>query len=313
MLYDEELLNSEQAKIDESYTQIGLRYYAYYKDNPAPEFADLIATITQSKMAIAAHRAEVLRANGKIVCPNCGQQINATAVFCNCCGLRIAPPAPVAPVAPAAPAAPAAPVVPAAPTIAVPVAAPGFSVPVPAVKQEEQPAAEEPVVEEPVTEEPVAEEPVVEEPVVEEPVAEEPVVEEPVAEEAVVEEPVAEEPVAEEPAIPQSWTCRRCGSVMPADCLFCMECGTRKEEEQSPAPAAVRDIYSDSAARVCKSCGFTVTDSEAMFCTNCGMRLEEASAPLSAAPVRSKRCPNCGFSTDDAEVLFCIECGTKLM
>ena len=50
MLYDENLLNGEQAKIDECYTQIGLRYYAYHKDNPAPEFADLIAAIRKADL-----------------------------------------------------------------------------------------------------------------------------------------------------------------------------------------------------------------------------------------------------------------------
>lgn len=284
MLYDEILLNSEQAKIDECYTQIGLRYYAYYKENPAPEFADLVATITQSKQAIAAHKAEVLRANGKIVCPNCGQQINATSVFCNCCGLRIAAPAASAPVSASAAAAVA--------------AAPSVEVTAPAMEKPEEPAVEEPV----------AEEPVAEEPVVEEPVAEEPVVEEPVAEEPVVEEPVVEEPVAEEP-----WTCRQCGSVMAADCLFCMECGARRDAEKVSAPeeTASNDIFSSSSARVCKSCGFTVADPEAMFCTNCGARLEEAPAAASA-PVHGRKCPSCGFFSDDPEVLFCIECGTKL-
>ena len=89
MLYDENLLNGEQQKIEDCYKQIGLRYYAYYKDDPAPEFMDLIAAIRESKRVMSEHRAEVLRANGKMICPNCGQQVAITAMFCTSCGLRI--------------------------------------------------------------------------------------------------------------------------------------------------------------------------------------------------------------------------------
>lgn len=309
MLYDENLLNGEQAKIDECYTQIGLRYYAYHKDNPAPEFADLIAAINYSKQIIAAHKAEVLRANGKIVCPNCGQQINANVLFCTCCGLRIQAPAPAAPVAAAAPApapvaapvsAPAAPSVPEMPK-------PHFEAPV-----AEQPVAEEPVVEEPVVEQPVVEEPVVEEPVVEEPVVEEPVVEEPVVEEPVAEEPVVEEPVAEEPAAPEQRVCRVCGAPILPDCLFCIECGTRVEEEK-PAQPEPHNVYSYGGARVCKNCGYPSNESDAIFCNNCGSRLEEAFSAAPSPVMTGKHCPNCGFSTTEPDMMFCIECGTKLI
>ena len=380
MLYDENLLNGEQQKIEDCYKQIGLRYYAYYKDDPAPEFMDLIAAIRESKRVMSEHRAEVLRANGKMICPNCGQQVAITALFCTSCGLRIrqadAPAPAAAPVAAAAVGAAVASVAPAIPSV------PDLIPDIPDAPAVEEPVVEEPVVEEPVVEEPVVEEPVVEEPAVEEPVVEEPVVEESVVEEPVVEEPVVEEPVVEEPVVEESAAeepviektvsddlgfeepsfdalpvsmldaaptrifdpkadepdddipmipepkpsfekaepeaaeqsvCPKCGTALPPDCAFCIECGapiaSRRNEQH--------EIYSDSTTRFCTECGMRITDPEAVFCNNCGNRLDSSAGGKAVEPTPSapseKRCPFCGFTTSDPEMMFCIECGSKLM
>ena len=335
MLYDENLLNGEQQKIEDCYKQIGLRYYAYYKDDPAPEFMDLIAAIRESKRVMSEHRAEVLRANGKMICPNCGQQVAITAMFCTSCGLRIrqadAPAPAAAPVAAAAVGAAVASVAPAIPSV------PDLIPDIP----------DAPAVEEPVVEEPVVEEPVVEEPVVEEPAAEEPVIEKIVSDDLGFEEPSfdalpvsmldaaptrifdpkADEPDDDIPMIPEpkpsfekaepeaaeQSVCPKCGTALPPDCAFCIECGapiaSRRNEQH--------EIYSDSTTRFCTECGMRITDPEAVFCNNCGNRLDSSAGGKAVEPTPSapseKRCPFCGFTTSDPEMMFCIECGSKLM
>ena len=216
----------------------------------------------------------------------------------------------------------------------------------------EEPVVEEPVVEEPAVEEPVVEEPVVEEPVVEEPVVEEPAAEEPVIEKIVSDDlgfeepsfdalpvsmldaaptrifdPKADEPDDDIPMIPEpkpsfekaepeaaeQSVCPKCGTALPPDCAFCIECGapiaSRRNEQH--------EIYSDSTTRFCTECDMRITDPEAVFCNNCGNRLDSSAGGKAVEPTPSapseKRCPFCGFTTSDPEMMFCIECGSKLM
>lgn len=311
MFYDENLLTGEQKKIEDCYQQIGLRYYAYHKDNPAPELADLVAKITESKLRISEHKAEVLRANGQIICPNCGQQILQTAMFCNFCGLRISAPAPAAPVAPAAPAVAVAPAVAAvavAPTVAAVPVAPAVPAPVAATPVEipaPEPVREEPVAEAPAPEPPVAEEPAVEEPVaaIEEPVIEEPVaeVEEPVFEETAVEEPAAETPIDETPptkpfvpsSVDNAWDPNR---TMAAT-----------DEEIEAYASHINGAAEASNQNVCRNCGKAL-DPDCAFCTECGTPVGAAQDDKPAGRV----CSACGFEVTDSDAVFCNNCGTRL-
>ena len=247
VLYDENLLNGEQEKIEKCYAEIGRRYAEAHKDDPDAEFAELITAIAASRKKMDDHRAEVLKANGLMVCPNCGAQIDEKSVFCNFCGVKQEKPAAEAPVI-------------------------------------EEPVAEEPVAEEPVAEEPVAEEPVAEEPVAEEPVAEEPAVAAPVGKTcincgAVIEPdclfcvecgtrvPDDEPAAAPEPPAPVRF-CTECGArITDPAAAFCINCGARMDGG---------DIYSyadEPTVKRCPHCGFNTTDADILFCIECGTKL----------------------------------------
>ena len=86
---------------------------------------------------------------------------------------------------------------------------------------------------------------------------------------------------ANQPA--QTAKCPTCGSELPANAKFCLECGTKIE------------LLSDNEM-ICPACGKKTPKGK--FCIECGQSL-------------MNKCPNCG-----AEVplggKFCLECGTKL-
>lgn len=84
---------------------------------------------------------------------------------------------------------------------------------------------------------------------------------------------------------PQAAACAKCGSQLPENAKFCLNCG-----EKVPSKAA-------SASVACPKCGAQLPPG-AKFCLECG-------SPLLL------KCPNCGKELQ-AGAKFCLECGTKI-
>ncbi len=289
VLYDEDFLSGEQQKIEDCYTEIGRQYYAAHKNDAESEFAELFDSVKKSEKAMSDHKAEVLLANGLMLCPRCGEQIYYKSIFCNFCGIRVVEEKPVKPV-------------------------------------REEPAVEESVEDEPVAEEPSVEESAVSgfidaesdtEADFEDIHFEKAPVSEPESDE--VQSPESDPDIAPafEPSPEADYEssngkiiCKHCGAEIDDDCLFCIECGNHIEKDEKPAAKTDEKPQQDNV-RFCK-CGYRVTDPEAVFCNSCGSRLESGSSSGAAKPSPKKRCPRCGFTTEDPEVLFCIECGHKL-
>ena len=246
MLYDENLLNGEQQKIEKCYALIGQRYVEAHRDDEQPEFADLIAEIKASEQKMADHRAEVLKANGMMLCPDCGEQIFECSFFCNFCGTKIERPE---------------------------------------QEPVEEPAADEPVVEESEPEIPeelpgTNPDALVPPVPVPETKAEEPAYG--VCPSCGAElEPdcafcvecgarladFAPEQKAPEKSAPLRF-CTECGNMISdSDAMFCNNCGARLDGG---------DIYSSSTeptVKRCPYCGFNTTDSDVVFCIECGTKL----------------------------------------
>lgn len=76
--------------------------------------------------------------------------------------------------------------------------------------------------------------------------------------------------------------CSKCGSPLPENAKFCLNCGER--------------VVVDDGMVICPDCGNRVP--KAKFCPECGHKFDNT-------------CPTCGAAiTDGAK--FCMECGTKL-
>lgn len=93
--------------------------------------------------------------------------------------------------------------------------------------------------------------------------------------------PAAETPAA--PAAPADVTCPACGSSVPANAKFCLQCGAKIE------------ILADDEI-LCPACGKKIKKGK--FCLECGASLVN-------------KCPKCGAEVPTG-AKFCFECGEKL-
>lgn len=86
--------------------------------------------------------------------------------------------------------------------------------------------------------------------------------------------------------------CRKCGTILGNDSLFCPNCGTKAED-----PTVTNK-------KKCLKCGSVLRDG-ARFCANCGAKVEE--------PPKQNyvKCQNCGTSFED-DSAFCPNCGLKV-
>ena len=76
-------------------------------------------------------------------------------------------------------------------------------------------------------------------------------------------------------AAPQGQTCANCGAQLPANAKFCLECGTKVEQQ----PQMVRPTN-------CQNCGSELP-ANAKFCLECGTKVELIPAGTERAPVEA--------------------------
>jgi len=93
----------------------------------------------------------------------------------------------------------------------------------------------------------------------------------------------AQQPAAEEEAQPAKIICGKCGSEVPANSKFCLECGTKIEN------LAENEM-------ICPACGKKTIKGK--FCMECGASL-------------IAKCAKCGAELPNG-AKFCLECGEKL-
>ena len=68
------------------FRDIGERYFTETQDNPAPEYAEMFAAITELQATLAAKQHEIEMLDGTSICPNCGGAVALGSKFCPHCG-----------------------------------------------------------------------------------------------------------------------------------------------------------------------------------------------------------------------------------
>lgn len=82
---------------------------------------------------------------------------------------------------------------------------------------------------------------------------------------------------------PQTSKCLKCGSTLPENAKFCLECGEKVE------------TLSENEM-ICPKCGSKTPKGK--FCVECGAKLQNI-------------CPNCGKEVPQG-AKFCLECGQRI-
>ncbi len=83
------LAPSIEAKIQEHLLEIGKRYYATIKENPAEEYVYLVGCVRKLEERIADDQESLNNLRRIKVCPECGAQLAPDAVMCASCGTRV--------------------------------------------------------------------------------------------------------------------------------------------------------------------------------------------------------------------------------
>lgn len=88
-------ISEETKKIEAAYREIGKLYYEHCAGQDDPVFQPAVAEVRQAEASIREMRDTISRLKGVQVCPNCGTELSADAVFCPNCGAKQPePPAP---------------------------------------------------------------------------------------------------------------------------------------------------------------------------------------------------------------------------
>ncbi len=74
------------------YMEIGQYVYENLREDAPEEIAEKMALIEEKIAESAALKAEVLKLKGFQLCPQCGEQVGATAAFCSFCGAKMPEP-----------------------------------------------------------------------------------------------------------------------------------------------------------------------------------------------------------------------------
>lgn len=82
-------ITAQQDAIQAAYLAIGKAYVEGLNGaEPAPEYAEHVAVITNANAAIADMQAQIAVLKGVVTCPSCGGQIPNGSAFCPSCGAK---------------------------------------------------------------------------------------------------------------------------------------------------------------------------------------------------------------------------------
>ncbi len=82
-------ISESETKIKELYSEIGYKVYSAYKEEPLEAVKDEIGQVNDLHQAIEVCKLQIKSINAMNSCPNCGEKIKPTMIFCSNCGYRL--------------------------------------------------------------------------------------------------------------------------------------------------------------------------------------------------------------------------------
>ena len=100
-------ISEEEKKLDDLYKKIGKLFVEKVGDRSEGEFLPLVNAVHEGVEKLDSLKAQKNELKGVMVCASCGTELPRDAVFCNNCGVKVAPDAPATEDTPVAEEAPA--------------------------------------------------------------------------------------------------------------------------------------------------------------------------------------------------------------
>lgn len=80
------MISEEEAKINNTYYQVGKLYATMHPHDHEEEFAGMIASLAEAEGKIKSYRQQIQDIKGVIHCPQCGAEVQSGVAFCSDCG-----------------------------------------------------------------------------------------------------------------------------------------------------------------------------------------------------------------------------------
>lgn len=80
------MISDEEAKINNTYYQIGKLYVTMHIRDYEEEFSGMITSLAEAEEKIKNYRQQILEIKGVARCPQCGAEVQSGAAFCSSCG-----------------------------------------------------------------------------------------------------------------------------------------------------------------------------------------------------------------------------------
>lgn len=85
------MIADEEKRINQIYHYLGKQYATTHRNDPEPEFAEMIAAIIASEEKIAQYKLQIQDLKGVQRCEKCGTEVTKGSAFCNACGAPFPP------------------------------------------------------------------------------------------------------------------------------------------------------------------------------------------------------------------------------
>ena len=83
------IVKTEQRKIDTNYRMIGKSYFEKFENSPEDEFGEAVKDIRLSLDKIAETQEQIRKIKTRSCCPECGTPFKPDAFFCSKCGYKL--------------------------------------------------------------------------------------------------------------------------------------------------------------------------------------------------------------------------------